>query len=87
MISNSIIADDKHQELNISFTFQLQEDKLLINAILDRMNYQAMCLPHPDIDFDDIKEALVEKSFKFVSQSPEILKLKVGPVKIDLKNL
>ena len=51
------------------------------------MNYQAICLPIPEIDFDDIKEALLEKIFKFVSKTPEILKLKVGPVKLDFKNL
>jgi hypothetical protein len=51
------------------------------------MNYQTICLPIPEIDFDDIKEALIEKNFKFVSKTPEILKLKVGPVKLDFKNL
>ena len=51
------------------------------------MNYQAVCIPHPDVDFDDLKEALDEKGFKLVSKSPEILKLKVGLVKIDFKNL
>jgi hypothetical protein len=39
------------------------------------------------VDFDDLKDALIEKNFKFLSKSPEILKLKVGPVKIDFKKL
>ena len=32
------------------------------------MNYQAICLPIPEIDFDDLKEALIDKNFKFVSK-------------------
>ncbi len=51
------------------------------------MNYQAERLLSEDVDFDDLKEALIEKNFKFISKSPEILKLKVGPVKLDFKNL
>ncbi len=39
------------------------------------------------MEFDDIKEALIEKNFKFISKSPEILKLKLGPVKLNFKNL
>jgi hypothetical protein len=39
------------------------------------------------VEFDDIKEALIEKNFKFISKSPEILKLKLGPVKLNFKNL
>jgi hypothetical protein len=51
------------------------------------MNYQTVCLPIPEIDFGDIEEALLEKSFKFVSKSPEMLKLKVGFFKLDFINL
>jgi hypothetical protein len=51
------------------------------------MNYQTTCLPIPEIDFDDLKEALIEKNFKFVDKSPEILKLKVGLFKLDFINL
>ena len=58
-----------------------------MNALLDRMNYQAERIRTPDADFDDLKEALVDKHFKFVSKTPEILILKVGFVKLDFKKL
>ncbi len=58
-----------------------------MNALLDHMNYQSERIRTPDADFDDLKAALIEKHFKFVSKTSEILILKVGFVKLDFKNL
>ena len=42
----------------------------------------------PDFDFEDIKEDLLNKVFKIITHTPEILKLKVGKyVNLELKNL
>ena len=49
---SSIIPDAKHQELNISFTFdQSQEDKLIIDALVDHTPYQTEIVYNLDLDF------------------------------------
>jgi hypothetical protein len=40
MMTFNIIGDAKHQELNMSFTFDEQnEDKMIINALVDHTPY------------------------------------------------
>ena len=51
-MNSSIIGDAKHQELNISFTFDEQhQDKLIVNAIVNHTPYQLKLLSNPDLDF------------------------------------
>ena len=39
-MNSSVIPDARYQELNISFTFQNEENKLIIIAHLDNTTYQ-----------------------------------------------
>lgn len=42
---------------------------------------------NPDIDFKELMDALESKQFKFVSKTLENLNLKVGPLRLDFKNV
>ena len=66
-----ISGDPKHQSLRISFTFdQHQEDKLIINAIVDHTTYQLELVNDFDLDSDQVKNTLLSKKFKILSRSP-----------------
>jgi hypothetical protein len=82
----NIIQDARHQELNIVFTFEMLESRMIIKARCDRTIYQTECKVNPDIDFKELMDALESKQFKFVSKTPETLNLKVGVLKLDFKN-
>lgn len=82
----SIIQDARHQELNILFTYEELENRMIIKARCDRTIYQTECKVNPDIDFKELMDALESKQFKFVSKTPETLNLKVGPLRLDFKN-
>ncbi len=51
-MSSSFIGDAKYQELNMSFTFDEQEEgKIIVNAIADQVPYQLELFANPDLDF------------------------------------
>lgn len=78
----------KHQELDISFTFDEQcPDRLIINAMVNHVPYHHEVFSHLDIDFEDIKNALLTKQFKLVSKTSEILKLKIAFATFEFKNI
>jgi hypothetical protein len=78
-MASSIIGDAKCQELNMSFTFDEQEEgKIIVNALAGQTPYQQEIFFDPDLDFEDLKNTLLSKQFKLVSKTPEILKIKIG---------
>ncbi len=51
-MNSSVIGDAKHQELNMSFTFdEHYQDKLIVNVITNHTPYQLELLSNPDLDF------------------------------------
>jgi hypothetical protein len=76
--SSSIIGDAKYQELKMSFEFKTSGENLVIVAHVNNERYEGERVFDPDFDFEDIKEDLLNKQFKIVSHTNEILKLKVG---------
>ena len=85
-MTSSVIADAKYQELNMSFDFEVQEDKMIIRAKLENATYQTEKEIDPDLDFEDLKDLLSNKQFKIVTKTAEILKLKVGVLSLEFKN-
>jgi hypothetical protein len=87
-MSSSIIGDAKYQELNMSFTFDDQEEgKITVNALADQIPYQLELFANPDLDFEDLKNILLSKQFKLVSKTPEIMKIKVAFAFFEFKNV
>ncbi len=87
-MSSSIIGDAKYQELNMSFTFDEQEEgKITVNAVADQNPYQLELFANPDLDFEDLKNILISKQFKLVSKTPEIMKIKIGCTFFEFKNV
>jgi hypothetical protein len=87
-MSSSIIGDAKYQELNMSFTFEEQEEgKITVNAVADQIPYRLELFANPDLDFEDLKNILLSKQFKFLSKTSEILKIKIGFTFLEFKNV
>jgi hypothetical protein len=87
-MSSSIIGDARYQELNMSFTFDEQEEgKMTVNAVADRIPYQLEILANPDHDFEDLKSILLSNKFNFVSKTSELFKIKIGFTFLEFKNV
>ena len=85
-MNTSAIGDVKYQELKLEINCERQEDKIVILARIENATYRGEKALDPDIDFDDLKDALNSKHFKILSKTPELLKLKVGFLNIELHN-
>ncbi len=87
-MSSSIIGDARYQELNMSFTFDEQEEgKMTVHAVADRIPYQLELLANPDLDFEDLKNILLSNKFNLVSRTSELFKIKIGFTFLEFKNV
>ena len=75
------------KQSHMSFTFQQQANKLIIDVEYENTKYQGQMVSHPDISFVDVKQALNSNDFKIVSKGVDSIRLKVGIYSLELKNI
>jgi hypothetical protein len=73
--------------MDLQLFFDELNEKLVINANIEKTHYRIEVESNPYLDFEDLKTMLRSNQFQIVSKSPEVLKIKVGPTNLEFKNM
>lgn len=67
----TIFSDDtKYQAMDLQFFFDWLNEKLVINAHVEKTHYRIEVESNPYLDFEDLKTMLQLNEFKIVSKNP-----------------
>jgi hypothetical protein len=80
------VNDAKFQVMDLNFIVKMEPDKLIIetSSSKDEIQYVGEIPANPFIDFEDIKELLEQKMFKIINKTEEMLKIKIGPISLEM---
>jgi hypothetical protein len=83
---NNVNNDAKFQAMDLKFIVKMEPDKLIIetSSKKDELQYVGEIPATPLIDFEDIKEMLEQKMFKLIIKTEEMLKIKIGPMPLEM---
>jgi hypothetical protein len=63
-------GDAKHQAMDQQFFFDDLNEKLVINAHVEKTHYRIEVESNPYLDFEDLKSMLQKNQFNIVSKNP-----------------
>jgi hypothetical protein len=63
-------GDAKYRAMDLQFFFDELNEKLVINAHVEKTHYRIEVESHPYLDFEDLKTLLQLNEFKIVSKNP-----------------
>ena len=75
----------KQKEFSITFTFEHQDNKLLINAQAEDILYCGFLEANPVISFDKVKKFLLNKNYELVAKNNQHMEISMGGGLIDLE--
>jgi hypothetical protein len=80
------VNDAKFQAMDLNFIVKVEPDKLIIetSSQKDEIQYVGEIPANPFIDFEDIEEMLEQKIFKIIIKTEEMLKIKIGPMPLEM---
>lgn len=80
------LNDAKFQAMDLNFIVKMEPDKLIIetSSSKDDIQYVGEIPANPLIDFEDIKELLEQKIIKIINKNQEMLKIKIGPISLEM---
>ena len=83
LMKNDIDDITKQKESLLTFTFDQENDKLLIKAQSEKTLYCGFLEPNPLITFDKIKKVISAKNYEIVSMNNREMEITIGGI-VDL---